>query len=88
MAEMRNFNQQDQYMGSMERKETNRNRSLLILKENGIPHQMITLDHYRVSDWFHYWPSNGLFINTKTQEEGRGVFNLIRKVKSDDKRNQ
>jgi hypothetical protein len=60
----------------------NLQKSLAILKEHGIEFKTLSEIHLRIGD-FDYWPSTGLFINLKTKRRGRGVFNLIRKLKGD-----
>jgi hypothetical protein len=60
----------------------NQKKSLEILKENNIPVKMLNEEsaHYRVGQ-FDFWPTTGKYYNQKTKEKGRGVFNLIRKLK-------
>lgn len=56
--------------------------SLYILEERKIEYKILneSLGHYRVID-FDFWPSTGKFYNQKTKEKGRGVFNLIKRLK-------
>lgn len=54
--------------------------SIKILTQNKIEFKKLSDTHVRVKD-FDFWPSTGLFINTKTKKRGRGVFNLIQKLK-------
>jgi hypothetical protein len=61
------------------RKKYNRQNSIRILEEKGIPYKLLSegAGHYRVGDW-NFWPSTGKFHNIKTGKVGRGVFNLIK----------
>ncbi|CAB4149906.1 hypothetical protein UFOVP558_47 [uncultured Caudovirales phage] len=61
-----------------EKKKSNLHKSLFILDQAGIPYRMLSDTHYRVGEW-DFWPSTGLFINTRTKKRARGVFNLIKK---------
>lgn len=58
----------------------NRLSSLEILTREGVEHRLLSHDHVRVGD-YDFWPSTGLFIHLKTKRRGRGVFNLLRKVR-------
>lgn len=51
--------------------------SLSILTAMGITFKLLSPTHVRVGA-FDFWPSTGLFMNTKTKKRGRGVHNLIR----------
>ncbi len=64
-----------------ERRRHNLSSSIQILKERGI--EFITLSdiHLRIGD-YDFWPSTGKFWNRKTNKYGRGVFNLLNKIKS------
>lgn len=68
---------------SQERRASNREKSLAILRERGIEYKTFTQDHYRVGE-FDYWPSTGKFYNQRTKQKGRGVFNLLRVLKDYD----
>lgn len=61
------------------RRASNRERSVLILEERGIEFTRFSESHLRVGD-FDFWPGTGLFINRKTKRDGRGVFNLLKKL--------
>lgn len=54
--------------------------SLNLLSASEVPFRILSSTHVRVGD-YDFWPSTGLFIHTKTKKRGRGIFNLIRKVK-------
>lgn len=54
--------------------------SLNLLTAMGITFRILSPTHVRVGE-FDFWPSTGLFIHTKTKQRGRGVRNLIRRVK-------
>lgn len=63
-----------------QRRALNRFSSEDILKQKGIPYKAFTADHFRVGQ-FDFWPATGLFIDIKTKKRGRGVFNLIKRLK-------
>ena len=67
-----------------EKKASNKERSIALLKEKNIQYRELSSDHLRVGEW-DYWPSTGLFIHVKTKKRGRGVFNLLAKVKGPEK---
>lgn len=67
---------------SAERKNYNRVGSEDILIRQKIPFKKFNEDHFRVGQ-FDFWPATGLFIHIKTKTRGRGVFNLIKRVKED-----
>jgi hypothetical protein len=60
----------------------NDKNSIALLKEKGIAFQVLNgeLSHYRVGD-YDFWATTGKFYNQKTGERGRGVFNLIKKLR-------
>ncbi len=66
---------------SQERKASNHIRSIMILDEENVVYKKLSPDHYRVGDW-DFWPSTGLFKHLLNGQKGRGVFNLLRKVKN------
>lgn len=56
----------------------NLENSTRILKEHGIPFETYNNGiHLKVGP-FDFWPSTGLYMHSKTQKTGRGVFNLIK----------
>lgn len=55
--------------------------SLNLLTAMGIEFRILSPSHARVGE-YDFWPSTGLFIHTKTKQRGRGVKNLIRRIKS------
>lgn len=61
---------------------SNVEQSLRVLRDRGI--EYITLNasvcHYRIATNWDFWPSTGKFRNFKTGENGRGVFNLIKRL--------
>lgn len=65
---------------SQERRWSNRDKSLEILKLNKIDFRCLSesTGHYRVKGIWDFWPTTGKFYNSKTKQKGRGVFNLIR----------
>ena len=60
----------------------NKQKSLCLLDDAGIEFECLNegIGHYRIG-WWDFWPTTGKFWNRKTQEKGRGVFELIRKIK-------
>lgn len=54
--------------------------SLQMLAGAGVAFERLSPTHVRVGE-YDFWPSTGLFIHTKTKKRGRGVRNLLRKVK-------
>lgn len=60
-----------------ERKWENHAKSLNILKEKNIRHKILSDTHIRIEDSYDFWPTTGLFINRKTKQRGRGIFNLL-----------
>lgn len=67
--------------GKKEKKWQNEKQSLDILRQRGIPFKILSeaSAHYRVGD-YDFWPTTGKFINQRTQEKGRGVFNLLKRL--------
>lgn len=63
-----------------EKKANNFESSVQKLVGEGIPFQQLSNTHLRIGE-FDFWPSTGLFIHRKTGKRGRGVFNLIKRVK-------
>ena len=65
------------------KKADNEKASINILKQRNIPYKILSKGtrHYRVANMIDFWPSTGVFINMKTSERGRGVFNLIKELK-------
>jgi len=64
------------------KKADNEQKSLAILRSKGFEIETLneSVRHYRVQG-YSFWPSTGKFYNPKTGEKGRGVFNLIKKLK-------
>lgn len=71
-----------------EKKENNLSHSIDLLNRRGISFKEFTPYHYKVVDLYEYWPTTGLFINTKTKEKGRGIRKLIKQIegKSDERK--
>ena len=65
-----------------QKKIDNEKLSVEFLKERGIAVTALdeTTRHYRVES-FDFWPSTGKFYNQRTGERGRGVVNLIKRLK-------
>lgn len=64
-----------------EKKQSNHESSIAILKRSGIPFQTMKGSvHYKIGKW-NFWPSTGKFWNEETDQKGRGVFNLINKIR-------
>lgn len=64
-----------------EKKQNNCLKSLEILDRHRIEYKKLSDTHYRISD-FDFWPSTGLFVDRKNAKRGRGVMNLLSKVKA------
>jgi len=67
-----------------EKKAANEKYSIEFLRKNNIPFEVLdeSVKHYRVMKVWSFWPSTGVFYNPKTKEKGRGLKNLIKKLKS------
>ena len=65
-----------------EKKARNEEYSIKMLDDLGIKYKILNkfCRHYRVYD-FDYWPSTGKFYNQRTGEIGRGIKNLIKRIK-------
>jgi hypothetical protein len=65
-----------------QKKLENEKKSIKILKDKGFEIKILNeyTSHYRIKD-FDFWPTTGKFYNQSTGEKGRGVFNLIKKIK-------
>lgn len=63
------------------KKSTNLDNSVKLLMQKGVDIRRCTDFHYKIDGW-DFWPSTGKFYNSKTAEKGRGVFNLIKKLKT------
>lgn len=59
---------------------SNLENSLSMLGAMGILFSQLSPTHLRVGQ-YDFWPSTGLFIHTKTKQKGRGIRNLLKKVK-------
>lgn len=56
----------------------NLSKSTIYLTQHGIKFESLNNGiHLKVKD-FDFWPSTGKFINRKTKQNGRGVFNLVK----------
>lgn len=64
-----------------DRLDSTEHHSLRILKEAGVFSKQLSEYGYFVGNEYDYWPRTGLFIHRKTKVRGRGVHNLIKKVK-------
>ena len=62
------------------RKDSNLDKSVAILENNGVVFRKLSEYHFRVDERFDYWPSTGKFIEIGTKKDGRGVFNLLKKL--------
>ncbi len=63
-----------------QKRAVNLSSSLNLLASRGIPFKLHSATHAQVGE-YDFWPSTGLFIHRKTKKRGRGVQNLIRKLK-------
>ena len=76
-----------EYRAERQRKKANNEHfSIELLRSKGI--KIIELSrlncHYRVGE-FDFWPTTGKFYCQKTGQKGRGVKNLIEKLKNESK---
>ena len=62
------------------KKSQNLEYSLALFYARGIKIKKLSQWHYRVEK-YDFWPTTGMFMHIVTKEKGRGVFNLIRKLK-------
>jgi hypothetical protein len=64
----------------------NEEQSIKMLQDLGIKYEILSKQssHYRVGR-FNFWPTTGKFYDPKTGEKGRGVRNLINKVKTNER---
>jgi len=69
---------------NQEKRRYNLHSSIGILEKNEVPVEELSPTHFRVGV-YDFWPSTGLFINRKTGQRGRGVFNLLKKIKPEGK---
>lgn len=65
-----------------ERLDSYEHKSLKLLTENEIKFEQLGSYHFYVERSYDYWPRTGLFIHRKSTKRGRGVFNLIKKIKN------
>lgn len=59
---------------------SNLDSSLNLLIAANISFKLLSPTHARVGE-YDFWPSTGLFIHIKTKKKGRGVRNLIKRLK-------
>lgn len=65
---------------SQARRKENYENAIKILTNRNIEFFVLSDSHLRVGN-FDFWPSTGLFIGIKNKSRGRGIFNLIGKLK-------
>ncbi len=68
-------------MERSDRLDKNQSRSLALLEEEGIIYKKFNPFHFLVDNAYDYWPRTGLFVKRKGRVKGRGIFNLIKKIK-------
>jgi len=67
---------------SNEKKSKNYDNAIKLLDKEAIPYDEKNGGiHLVVDGRFDYYPTTGKFISRKTKTHGRGIFNLIKKVK-------
>lgn len=69
---------------SQERRAEHRNNAPRILTLYEVPFQLHTEAHLKVwssSDTYDFWPGTGKYTSRSTGKSGRGIFNLIRRVR-------
>ena len=73
-------------LDGQEKRWSNKEKSLKLLKQQGI--DVICVNeystHYKIGD-YNFWPTTGVYYNQKTKDKGRGVFNLIKIIKQNEK---
>lgn len=69
---------------SQKKRAENQEKSLRLLHDfaalNGLDIKQFSGSHFRIGEW-DYWPSTGKFISQNGGGSGRGIFNLINKLK-------
>lgn len=67
---------------SQAKRAINRDKSQQILIDNGIPFKYFNFGaHLVVDSRFDFWPGTGKFTCRETSKSGRGIFNLLKKLK-------
>ena len=52
-----------------------------LLINNNVKYKKFTDYHFRLLDYpYDFYSSTGVYINTKTKQQGRGVFNLLKVI--------
>lgn len=62
------------------KKKSNLQNAKAVFAENEVEFSEKSPIHFIVGE-YDFWPSTGLFISRRTRKRGRGIFNLIKKVK-------
>jgi hypothetical protein len=66
-----------------QRRRDNTIASTKILNDRGITFISKNNGAHLIVGRYNFWPSTGLFADRKTNQRGRGVFNLIKKIKQE-----
>lgn len=64
-----------------EKRQSNLEFSRKLLTKEGIKFEEKPNGHFIVGD-YDFWATTGLYIHRETKKRGRGVFNLIKKIKN------
>ncbi len=68
------------------KKNQNLEYSLALFYSRGIKIKKLSTWHYRIGKW-DFWPTTGKYMHIVTKERGRGVFNLLTKLKVNQQKN-
>lgn len=68
---------------SKQKRWSNLDSSKKILQDAGVLFEEKANGHIIIheGDKYDFWATTGLFINRKTKQRGRGVFNLLKKIR-------
>jgi len=65
---------------SKKRKKSNLEKSTQILIDKGIDFKSKNNGVHLIVGEYNFWPSTGLFIHRRTDNPGRGIYNLLREL--------
>jgi hypothetical protein len=68
---------------NVERKSNNLRKALSLLKQHGVSFESKNSGiHLIVAETYDYWPTTEKFIERNTKKKGRGIFNLLKRLSS------